>query len=88
LHPISLVAVSSQPTGGTRFCVIVTVLGQPERIGLIGVLMAYVESEPEGQAWVAAFRKGLQKARIGTHFATPERGGDATFREGTRHAAT
>src|SRR5262245_56795949 len=24
-------------------------------------LMAYAESDPEGQAWVAAFREGLQK---------------------------
>ena len=27
----------------------------------IGVLMAYGESDPEGQAWVATFREGLQK---------------------------
>ena len=27
----------------------------------IGVLMAYAESDPEAQAWVAAFREGLQK---------------------------
>jgi ABC-type uncharacterized transport system substrate-binding protein len=32
-----------------------------ERLRRIGVLMAYAESDPEGQAWVAAFREGLQK---------------------------
>src|SRR6202048_5614863 len=34
---------------------------QPERVWRIGVLMAYAESDPEGQARVAAFREGLQK---------------------------
>ena len=34
---------------------------QGERMRRIGVLMAYPESDPEGQAWVAAFREGLQK---------------------------
>jgi ABC-type uncharacterized transport system substrate-binding protein len=33
---------------------------QGERIRRIGVLMAYAESDPEGQVWVAAFREGLQ----------------------------
>jgi len=32
-----------------------------ERMRHIGVLMAYAESDPEGQAFVAAFRDGLQK---------------------------
>ena len=32
----------------------------------IGVLMAYGESDPEGQAWVATFREGLQKLAGGT----------------------
>ena len=44
----------------------------------IGVLMAYAESDPEAQAWVAAFREGLQKLgwaegrniRIDTRWAT------------------
>jgi putative tryptophan/tyrosine transport system substrate-binding protein len=36
---------------------------QPDRVRRIGVLMAYAESDPEGQAWVAAFREGLQKLR-------------------------
>ena len=33
---------------------------QPDRMLQIGVLMAYAESDREGQAWVAAFREGLQ----------------------------
>jgi putative tryptophan/tyrosine transport system substrate-binding protein len=53
---------------------------QAERMGLIGVLMAYAESDPEGQAWVAAFREALQKLgwaegrniRIDTRWATPD----------------
>jgi putative ABC transport system substrate-binding protein len=48
----------------------------------IGVLMAFAESDPEAQAWVAAFRDGLQKLgwaegrniRIDARWATP---GDA-----------
>ena len=34
---------------------------QPGGIRRIGVLMAYAESDPEGQAWIAAFREGLLK---------------------------
>ncbi len=34
---------------------------QPERMRRIGVLMAFAESDPEGQARLAAFREGLQK---------------------------
>jgi putative ABC transport system substrate-binding protein len=34
---------------------------QPEQMRRIDVLMAYAESDPEGQALVAAFREGLQK---------------------------
>ena len=34
---------------------------QGERMRRIGVLMAYAESDPEGQALVAAFREELQK---------------------------
>jgi hypothetical protein len=33
---------------------------QPDRIRRIGVLMARAESDREGQAFVAAFREGLQ----------------------------
>ena len=35
---------------------------QPDRMRRIGVLMAHAESDPEFQAYVAAFREGLQKA--------------------------
>jgi putative ABC transport system substrate-binding protein len=53
---------------------------QAELMRLIGVLMAYAESDPEGQAWVAAFRERLQKLgwaegrniRIATRWATPD----------------
>jgi putative ABC transport system substrate-binding protein len=34
---------------------------QPEQVRRIGVLMSYLESDPEAQAWYAAFREGLQK---------------------------
>jgi ABC-type uncharacterized transport system substrate-binding protein len=34
---------------------------QPERVRRIGVLMAYPESDPQYQAYVAVFREGLQK---------------------------
>ena len=34
---------------------------QPDRMRRIGVLMAHAESDPEFQAYVAAFREGLQK---------------------------
>ena len=34
---------------------------QPMRMRRIGVLMAYAEKDRQGQAWVAAFREGLQK---------------------------
>ena len=53
---------------------------QGDRMPRIGVLMAYAEGDPEGQAWVAAFREGLQKfgwaegrnIRIDTRWATPD----------------
>src|SRR4029077_18436962 len=53
---------------------------QPERMRRIDVLMAYAESDPEGQALVAAFREGLQKlgwtesrnVRIETRWATAD----------------
>jgi ABC-type uncharacterized transport system substrate-binding protein len=55
---------------------------QGERVRRIGVLMAYVENDPEGQAGIAAFREGLQtrgwtegrNIRLDTRWATP---GDA-----------
>jgi putative ABC transport system substrate-binding protein len=34
---------------------------QPERMRRIGVLMAHTESDPEFQAYLGAFRDGLQK---------------------------
>ena len=34
---------------------------QPDRMQRIGMLMGYAESDREGQAFVAAFREGLQK---------------------------
>jgi putative tryptophan/tyrosine transport system substrate-binding protein len=34
---------------------------QADRVRRIGVLMAYAESDQEGQAWVAAFREEFQK---------------------------
>ena len=34
---------------------------QPDRVRRIGVLMGYGETDREGQAFVAAFREGLQK---------------------------
>jgi putative tryptophan/tyrosine transport system substrate-binding protein len=55
---------------------------QPDRLRRIGVLMAYPENEPEGQAFIAAFQEGLQQVgwtlgrnvRIDTRWAPP---GDA-----------
>ena len=52
---------------------------QPDRMRRIGVLMGFAESDPEAQAWIAAFREGLQKLgwaegrniRIDTRWATP-----------------
>jgi putative ABC transport system substrate-binding protein len=52
---------------------------QGERMRRIGVLMGFTESDPEAQAWTAAFREGLQKLgwtegrniRIDTRWATP-----------------
>jgi putative tryptophan/tyrosine transport system substrate-binding protein len=34
---------------------------QPERVRRIGVLMSTAESDPKGQAWLGAFREGIQK---------------------------
>jgi len=53
---------------------------QTERVMRIGVLMAYAKSDPEAQAWVAAFREALQKLgwaegrniRIDTRWATAD----------------
>src|SRR6516164_3589353 len=53
---------------------------QSERVRRIGVLMSYLESDPEARAWYAAFREGLQKLgwtegrniRIDTRWAAPD----------------
>jgi putative tryptophan/tyrosine transport system substrate-binding protein len=53
---------------------------QPGGMRRIGVLMAYAESDSEGEAYFVAFREGLQKVgwaegrniRIDTRWATPE----------------
>ena len=34
---------------------------QPERMRLVGVLMAYAESDSAAQSWLAAFRAALAK---------------------------
>jgi putative tryptophan/tyrosine transport system substrate-binding protein len=47
--------------GGAVAWPVVAWAQQPERMRRIDVLMAYAESDPEGQALVAAFREGLQK---------------------------
>jgi len=52
---------------------------QPDRMRRVGVLMGYPESDSEAQAYVAAFRDGLQQlgwtegrnVRIDTRWATP-----------------
>ena len=67
---------------------------QPERMRRIDVLMAYAESDLEGQALVAAFREGLQKLGwtgepqySDRHsLGGGRRGVDATVREGNRRA--
>ena len=53
---------------------------QSERVQRIGVLMSYLESDPEARAWYAAFREGLQKlgwtegrnTQIDTRWAAPD----------------
>src|SRR5262245_48882108 len=66
--------------GGAAASPIAARAQQVERMRRIGVLMAYAESDPEGQAWVATFREGVQKLgwaegrniRIDTRWATPD----------------
>ena len=56
---------------------------QDQRVRSIGVLMSYLESDPEAQAWYAAFREGLQKLgwtegrniQIDTRWAAPDEAG-------------
>jgi ABC-type uncharacterized transport system substrate-binding protein len=53
---------------------------QPDRVRRIGVLMGYADSDPDAQAWYAAFREALQRlgwtegrnAQIDTRWATPD----------------
>jgi hypothetical protein len=47
--------------GGAAAWPLVARAQQGERARRIGVLMAYADSDAEAQAWVAAFREGLQK---------------------------
>ena len=68
---------------------------QPDRMRRIGVLMAYAENDSEAQAWVAAFREGLQKLgwtegrniRIDYRWSSLDAEINATIFEGTRRAA-
>jgi ABC-type uncharacterized transport system substrate-binding protein len=56
---------------------------QSDQVRRIGALIGYAENDPDGQARVAAFRKGLQKLgwaesrniRIDTRWATPDDAG-------------
>jgi putative ABC transport system substrate-binding protein len=60
---------------------------QPGQMRRIGVLMAYAESDPEAQAWVAAFGEGLEKLgwtegrnmRINTRWAAVDLGAMQRF---------
>ena len=47
--------------GGATAWPLVTRAQQPVGMRRIGVLMAYAESDPEGRAWVDAFREGFNK---------------------------
>ena len=47
--------------GGAVACPLAARAQQADRVRRIGVLMAYAESDREGQAWVAAFREEFQK---------------------------
>ena len=50
--------------GGTLALPLTARAQQPERMRRIGVLMAYAESDREGQAWLAAFWEGSPEARV------------------------
>ena len=60
---------------------------QPDRMRRIGVLMSYADNDVEAQAWVAAFREGLQKLgwtegrniRIDTRWAASDAGAMQRF---------
>src|SRR5271166_788555 len=65
--------------GGTALGWPLAARAQPDQVWRIGVLMGYAESVSEAQAYIAAFRDGLQKlgwtegrnTRIDTRWATP-----------------
>jgi hypothetical protein len=57
---------------------------QTERMRRIGVLMAYAESDREGQALIAAFREGLQK--VGWAEGRNERGAEIAAPHLTRRS--
>ena len=67
---------------------------QPDRVRRIGVLMGYIESDSDAQAWYAAFRDALQRlgwtegrnTQIESLGKTRRRGVNATLRKGTRRA--
>jgi putative ABC transport system substrate-binding protein len=53
--------LGSAALGGAAATWPLSVYGQqPDQMRRIGVLMAHAESDREGQAFVAAFREGLQ----------------------------
>ena len=47
--------------GGTAVVLPLAARAQSDRVRRIGVLMAHAENDPEFQAYIAAFREGLQK---------------------------
>ena len=84
--------------GGAAVCWPLAARAQqpPDRMRRIGMLMGYAESHSEGQAFVVAFREGLQKSgwvenrnmRIDYRWATSDDSEfDRAIREGTGRAA-
>ena len=55
-----IILLGSAALGGAAATWPLSVYGQPDQMRRIGVLMAHAESDREGQAFVAAFREGLQ----------------------------
>jgi hypothetical protein len=61
--------------GGAVTCPLAARAQQPDRVRLIGVLMAYAQSDRVAQSWLAAFRGalsswgGLKAAISGSNFA-------------------
>src|SRR4051794_4884173 len=81
--------------GGASVAWPIAARAQADRVRRLGVLMAYAESDREGQAYFAAFRGELQKLgwtegrniRTDIRWATTDAGVDATIHEGTHRAA-